>query len=104
MLMFNLNFENQILQRFYKQFKLYINLNLFNFNYIINERRISVIVNGKEMEFENITILKLLKNLNLDMDKVVVEVNFEIISRENYQNFMLDKEDKIEIISLVGGG
>lgn len=104
MLMFNLNFENQILQRFYKQFKLYINLNLFNFNHIINERRISVIVNGKEMEFENITILKLLKNLNLDMDKVVVEVNFEIISKENYQNFMLNKEDKIEIISLVGGG
>lgn len=63
-----------------------------------------MIVNGKEMEFENITILKLLKNLNLDMNKVVVEVNFEIISRENYQNFMLNKEDKIEIISLVGGG
>lgn len=63
-----------------------------------------MIVNGKEMEFENITILKLLKNLNLDMDKVVVEVNFEIISTENYQNFMLNKEDKIEIISLVGGG
>ncbi|SKC81853.1 sulfur carrier protein ThiS [Maledivibacter halophilus] len=63
-----------------------------------------MIVNDKKMDFQNITILDLLKNLNLDMNKVVVEVNFKIISRENYKNFMLNKKDKIEIISLVGGG
>lgn len=63
-----------------------------------------MIVNDKKMDFQNITILNLLKNLNLDMNKVVVEVNFKIISRENYKNFMLNKKDKIEIISLVGGG
>lgn len=63
-----------------------------------------MIVNGKDMYFENITISQLLDKLNLDMDKVVVEVNFEIISKESYSDFVLNKEDKIEIISLVGGG
>ncbi|SHK19640.1 sulfur carrier protein ThiS [Paramaledivibacter caminithermalis] len=63
-----------------------------------------MLVNGKKMSFENITILQLLNELNLDMNKVVVEVNLEIISKENYCNFVLNKEDRIEIISLVGGG
>lgn len=63
-----------------------------------------MIVNGKKMSFENVTILQLLDELHLDMNKVVVEVNFEIISKENYDNFVLNKGYKIEIISLVGGG
>jgi len=63
-----------------------------------------VLVNGKEMDFDNISILELLNNLNLDMNKVVVEVNLEIISKEGYSDYILNKEDKIEIISFVGGG
>lgn len=63
-----------------------------------------MIVNGKKMNFKNITILHLLDELHLDMNKVVVEVNFEIISKESYLDFLLNEEDKIEIISLVGGG
>lgn len=63
-----------------------------------------MIVNGKEMGFEKIAISQLLDKLNLDINKVVVEVNFQIISKENYSDFVLNKEDKVEIISLVGGG
>ncbi|MCT4564380.1 MAG: sulfur carrier protein ThiS [Maledivibacter sp.] len=63
-----------------------------------------MLVNGKYMDFENISILQLLNKLKLDMNKVVVEVNFDIISKESYCDFALNKEDKIEIISLVGGG
>lgn len=63
-----------------------------------------MIVNGKEMNFENITILQLLKNLSLDMKRVVVEVNREIVSKEEYPEYLLNGEDKIEIISFVGGG
>lgn len=63
-----------------------------------------MIVNGKEMNFGNITISQLLDKLNLDINKVVVEVNFQIIPKEKYSNFVLTKEDKVEIISLVGGG
>ncbi len=63
-----------------------------------------MIVNGKKMDFGKITILKLLENLKLDMNKVVIEVNLEIVSKESYSEYILIQEDKIEIISLVGGG
>lgn len=64
-----------------------------------------MIVNGKVMNFkEEITIEELLRNFHLDMDKVVVEVNLEIIPKEKYYEFVLNEEDKIEIISFVGGG
>lgn len=64
-----------------------------------------MIVNGKEMSFETeITVDNLLKSLVLDKDKVVVEVNFEIVPKEKYTDRILNKEDKVEIVSFVGGG
>ncbi|MFP4698092.1 MAG: sulfur carrier protein ThiS [Eubacteriales bacterium] len=64
-----------------------------------------MIVNGKEMSFDNkVTILELIEKFNLNSNKVVVEVNYEIIEKDKYSQYMLNEEDRIEIISLVGGG
>ncbi|KGG80064.1 sulfur carrier protein ThiS [Caloranaerobacter azorensis] len=64
-----------------------------------------MIVNGKEMNFETeITVDELLKSLGLDKDKVVVEVNFEIVPKEKYTDRILNTEDRVEIVSFVGGG
>lgn len=64
-----------------------------------------MIVNGKIMGFEEgITILDLLKKLNLSKEKVVVELNYNIIAKEQFTEILLNKEDKVEIVSFVGGG
>ncbi len=64
-----------------------------------------MIINGKIMKFEDeITIASLLKELNLPQEKVVVEVNFQIISKELYLTHKLYDADSIEIVSFVGGG
>ena len=63
-----------------------------------------MIINGKKFDFENITITEMLKNLNLEEKKVVVEVNFEIIAKESFNEFILDKASKVEIVSFIGGG
>ncbi|WP_017414893.1 sulfur carrier protein ThiS [Clostridium tunisiense] len=64
-----------------------------------------MIVNGKEMNFEeNITVLELLKNLSISENKVVVEVNYNIITKEQFSEVILNKEDTVEIVSFVGGG
>jgi len=64
-----------------------------------------MIVNGKPFETESsLTVADLLDKLNLNKNKVVVEVNFEIVSREVFSNYLIDKEDKVEIISFIGGG
>lgn len=64
-----------------------------------------MLINGKEMNFhDSITVLDLLKELDLNEDKVVIEVNLEILPKSQYSNKILNKDDRIEIISLVGGG
>ncbi|MBS5787016.1 MAG: sulfur carrier protein ThiS [Clostridioides difficile] len=62
-------------------------------------------VNGKDVEFnEGSNVLDLLNNYKLDKNKVVVEVNHIILDEENYNNYIINKEDIVEIISFVGGG
>ena len=62
-------------------------------------------VNGKEIEFEkDLTVIDLLKKYNLKSDRVVVEVNLEIIEESNYNTYVLKDEDIVELISFIGGG
>lgn len=62
-------------------------------------------VNGKVVEFKsNKTVLDLLNDYNLNKDRVVVEVNLEIVENEKYETYVLKEHDVIEIISFIGGG
>lgn len=62
-------------------------------------------VNGKVVEFQNNkTVLDLLNDYNLNKNRVVVEINLEILENEKYENYVLKEQDVIEIISFIGGG
>ncbi|HFL2406553.1 TPA: sulfur carrier protein ThiS [Clostridioides difficile] len=62
-------------------------------------------VNGKEIEFKkDLTVIDLLNKYNLKSDRVVVEVNLEIIEESNYNTYVLKDEDIVELISFIGGG
>lgn len=62
-------------------------------------------VNGKKMDMEDITtISSLLSKLGVNENKVVVELNKEIINKEKYSKINLQEDDVIEVISFVGGG
>ena len=64
-----------------------------------------MIVNGKDMEFEEkINVKELLSHMNVDEDVVVVEVDFEILPKDSYESRILDESSKIEIVAFVGGG
>lgn len=64
-----------------------------------------MVVNDKDVTVCNgITVKELLKKLNLLENKVVVEVNGNIILRDDFQKVNLYENSKIEIISFVGGG
>lgn len=64
-----------------------------------------MIVNGKEMNFkESITVIELLNEINVDKNKVVVEVDLEIIDKSEYSKKKLSTASKVEIIRFVGGG
>ena len=62
-------------------------------------------LNGDSYEINNRSNLnELLNKLKIDKNKVAVEVNGEIVERKNYQNLILNKNDKVEIVQFIGGG
>lgn len=62
-------------------------------------------VNGKEYEFdEPLNISQLLEKLNITSRWVVIELNQEIINREDNNKTILKDKDKVEIVGFVGGG
>ena len=65
----------------------------------------NMILNGKTVDLkEEISVEQLLKDYDLNPQKVVVEVNMEILDDEVYSTYLLKNEDTVEVISFVGGG
>lgn len=64
-----------------------------------------MIINGQPMQFEDVTsITTMLQKLGLSPGKVVVEVNMDIVPKEQFDGRILNEEDTIEVVSFVGGG
>jgi len=62
-------------------------------------------INGKEELIENVVNLaELINSKNLKPENIVIEHNTKIVSKEEFENVIITEEDRIEIISFVGGG
>mgnify|MGYP005736753129 FL=1 len=68
-------------------------------------KKIKIKVNGKvKTVLNNSKLSDLLKNLNIPIKKVAIELNQEIIDKKRTNNIKLKKNDKIEIVHFIGGG
>ena len=68
-------------------------------------KKIKIKVNGKfKTVLNNSKLSDLLKNLNIPIKKVAIELNQEIIDKKRTNNIKLKKDDKIEIVHFIGGG
>ena len=68
-------------------------------------KKIKIKVNGKfKTVLNNSKLYDLLKNLNIPIKKVAIELNQEIIDKKRTSNIKLKKNDKIEIVHFIGGG
>jgi thiamine biosynthesis protein ThiS len=61
-------------------------------------------VNGEERSLKAAHIAALVADLGLDVRKVAVERNLEIVPRSLYAATALADGDRIEIVQFVGGG
>ena len=69
------------------------------------ERPMIVFVNGQETQVSNrYTARDLLLDLGFAERPVAVEVNQEVIPRALLADRVLQEHDKIEVVTLVGGG
>jgi len=64
-----------------------------------------ILTNGKALEVQkNINIVGLIKQLSFEGVRIAIEVNLEIVPKSQYQSFIINENDKVEIIKAVGGG
>jgi len=61
-------------------------------------------VNGEDRETTAATILALVEELGLDVRKVAVERNLEIVPKSLHAATALADGDRIEVVQFVGGG
>ena len=68
-------------------------------------KKIKIKVNGKvKTVLNNSKLSDLLKNLNIPLKKVAIELNQEILDKKKLNKIKLMKNDKIEIVHFIGGG
>lgn len=63
-----------------------------------------IIVNGKEMDYEEITLQSFLQENGYNAKQIAVECNEDIVPKSEYANFILHSGDVVEVVSFVGGG
>ena len=65
----------------------------------------NIFINGKVSEVKkNINIQDILRMNNISDENIVVEINRTIISKIYWGDTRIQENDKIEIITAVGGG
>lgn len=62
-------------------------------------------INGESRDVaDGLTLAALVAQLGSKPDRVAVELNLEIVSRDKWQDTILRNGDRLEIVHFVGGG
>ncbi|HFE37900.1 MAG TPA: sulfur carrier protein ThiS [Gammaproteobacteria bacterium] len=62
-------------------------------------------VNGQPRDIpESCSAQHLITLLEMQNDKIAMEVNLEIVPRSTYSDFILKADDNVEIVRAIGGG
>ena len=63
-----------------------------------------MIINGVQEAAEGKSVAQVLQEKGIDLSNVAVERNGEIVPKRQYDSVILTAEDRLEIVSVVGGG
>ncbi len=61
-------------------------------------------INGKYEEINDVNLLDYLIKNKYRVDRVVVDLNGNIVKKEDFEKINIKNTDKIEIVCFVGGG
>lgn len=63
-------------------------------------------LNGTTVEIkeEKVSLYDFLVSKQFELERLVVEVNFEIVPRKKWKDIILKENDTIEVLRFVGGG
>ena len=78
---------------------------------IINGPNLNLLGEREESKYGKVTLEEVKKNCESHSKSIGVEIKFdqsnvegEIVERNKYQNLILNKDDKVEIVHFIGGG
>ncbi|MCW0186300.1 sulfur carrier protein ThiS [Campylobacter lari] len=63
-----------------------------------------MIINGEKFELKELKFMDYVKEKQLKIEFIALELNREIIPRDKFENLILKENDKVEIVTFVGGG
>lgn len=67
--------------------------------------RVRITLNGKKIEIDDSTkLIDLLAAKGLEPERTVVEYNFEMVTKEDWDRIVLKENDNLEVLRFVGGG
>ena len=65
----------------------------------------TITLNGEKKEVpDGMTVTGLLESLNIQHQRVAVELNFEIVKKDKFDKTALKEGDRIEVVSFMAGG
>jgi sulfur carrier protein len=66
---------------------------------------VNILINGTPRDIsDGTTITQLLRELDMAARQVAVEVNLELVPRARHAEHQLREADRLEVVTLVGGG
>ena len=66
---------------------------------------LSIVLNGDSYELpKRVSVLELFELLDLSTKFMAVEINDEIIFRDSWGSYLLNQDDKVELVRAIGGG
>jgi thiamine biosynthesis protein ThiS len=67
--------------------------------------KIKITLNGEEKFLaEKMTVAQLISDLELDITKIAVEKDLEIVGSNKFSEVLIDEGSRIEIVHFIGGG
>ncbi|EAI8629945.1 sulfur carrier protein ThiS [Campylobacter sp. IFREMER_LSEM_CL1846] len=63
-----------------------------------------MIINGQKFELKELKFMDYVQEKQLKIEFIALELNGEIIPRDKFENLILKENDKVEIVTFVGGG
>ena len=71
----------------------------------MKKNKIQIYINGKKKNINiNCNLINILEEYSLKNKMVAIEINKEVIPKSNYKTKKINKNDRIEILELIGGG
>ena len=71
----------------------------------MKKNKIQIYINGKKKNIKtNYNIIDILEEYSLKDKLLAVEINQEVIPKSKYKTRKINKNDRMEILELIGGG